>query len=118
MRLAAAILLVLTGTASAEDYELKVADASLTVVPAAGHEIHRGAGIIVRLAPPDGVTLKKKRLQLADAADPRADAPRFDIAFTAPPGSYTVAADVRFWLCAKKTCKPIRAKADVPITSN
>lgn len=113
------LLAAAPGAASADDYELRTAEASLSITPAPGHELHRGAGVVIRLAAPPEVTLKKKRLGLADAADPRADAPRFDIAFTAAaPGSYTIRADVRFWLCAKKTCRPIRATVDVPVTSS
>ncbi len=94
------------------------ASASLTVSPAAGYSLHKGAGVTVRLSlePAQGVKLPRRRLSRDDAADPRADAPRFDLPFVGEAsGAYTLRADVRFWVCGKRTCRPARGQAQIPI---
>ncbi len=93
--------------------------ASLTIVPAAGHRIDAGAPLSVRLSatPASGLKLARRRYALADAADPRAEAPRFDLALEGQAaGSYTVSADVRFWLCALRTCRAVRDRVDISVT--
>lgn len=131
--LAAPLLFVIALTAHAADppeYELKTGgavevvtgakgSASLTIVPAAGRRVDTGAPVTLRLAvtPANGLELARKRFALADAADPRADAPRFDLPFTAAQaGSYQIVVDVRFWICAAKTCRPVREQATIDVT--
>ncbi len=129
-RFAAAVALVawLAGPAAARDVEVKsggdvaaVAGAraagSLTVRPLDGHSLHAGAGITIRLSGPRELGLERKRLTLQDAADPRAEAPRFDLPFhPTAAGRFTLAADVRFWICAQKTCRPVREKLAIQVT--
>jgi hypothetical protein len=93
--------------------------ASLTIVPAAGRRLDPDAPLSLRLsvAPADGLKLPRRRYALADAADPRAEAPRFDLAVEAlAPGSYTVSVDARFWLCAAHTCRAVRDHVELPVT--
>ncbi len=93
--------------------------ASLTIVPAAGHHVDPGAPVSVRLtiAPAAGVKLPRHRLSLADAADPRAEAPRFDLPLVAETaGAYQLTADVRFWICATRTCRPAHDTITIDIT--
>jgi hypothetical protein len=92
--------------------------ATFTVVPAPGRTIHKGAGLIVRLSSSSGgLKIPRKRLGRNDAADPQADAPRFEVPFTAESaGSYTIAADVRFWICGPRTCRPARGAAEMSVT--
>ncbi|RMH38068.1 MAG: hypothetical protein D6689_20150 [Deltaproteobacteria bacterium] len=86
---------------------------SLTIAPAAGYEIDADAPLRVRLSarPPGGLDLPRPRLTRADAADPRAAAPRFDLPFVArEAGDYAVDIDVRFWLCRRYTCRAVHAR--------
>lgn len=92
---------------------------SLTIVPAPGRRIDTRAPVTVRLSvtPAEGLELARRRLALADAADPRADAPRFDVALMGKAaGAYVVTADVRFWVCGAKTCRPVWDRAEIAVT--
>jgi hypothetical protein len=123
-----ALLVAGSATAAAPEYELKTGgavevatgargSASLTIAPAAGRRIDGAAPLSVRLSAPKGLKLERRRLSLADAADPRAEAPRFDLAFTAEqPGAYALTVEARFWICAKKTCRPVRDKVEIAVT--
>jgi hypothetical protein len=121
-----ALLAVLVAAGPA-DHELRAAAltlaegargaVSLTIAPAAGKSIDAAAPLSLHLSVPDGLTVGKKRLALADAADPRAEAPRFELAVTAArAGRYTLRVEARFWLCGKKVCRPVRDAIDVPVT--
>jgi hypothetical protein len=126
-------LLILDGTARADrpaEHELKTsapasvrpgerAQASLAVVPGKGLTIHAGAPLRVSLAvDPDGaLVVPRRRLRRRDAADPRAEAPRFDLPFTAArAGTHHLVVEVRFWLCGRRTCWPVRDKATISVT--
>jgi len=86
----------------------QVAPLAIAVAVDRGFTVSRDAGVIVDLAPDEGITVKKRRLGRGDAVDPEADAPRF-----APPvrgdspGEHQVRLHVRFWLCRTRTCRPI-----------
>jgi hypothetical protein len=93
--------------------------ASLTIVPAAGRRLDASAPLSVRLsiAPAAGVKLPRRRYVLADAADPRAEAPRFDLPLEGvTAGTYVLTVEARFWLCALRTCRPVRDQVDIPVT--
>jgi len=93
--------------------------ASLTIVPVPGRRLAADAPLSLRLTvtPADGLKLPRRRYTLADAADPRAEAPRFDLAVEAlAPGAYTVSVDARFWLCAAHTCRAVRDHIELPVT--
>jgi hypothetical protein len=93
--------------------------ASLTLVPLGGLTVHPSAPLRVSLAvePEGGLSLPRRRLRRRDAADPRADVPRFDLPFasTALQGTFRLVADVRFWLCARRTCWPVRDRAVINV---
>jgi hypothetical protein len=119
---AAAIVLAIAAPARADDaqYELRAADAtvevgaqasiSLTIAPAAGKIVSHDGPLQLALSSDDGVALTRKRYARKDAADPAADAPRFDLKVKgAAAGDHAIEIDVRFWLCGPKVCRPIRA---------
>jgi hypothetical protein len=95
------------------------AQVSLEVAPGEGLTIHAGAPLRVSLTvEPDGaITLPRRRLRRRDAADPRAGAPRFDLPFVAVrAGTHQLVAEVRFWLCRRRTCWPVRDKVAISVT--
>jgi hypothetical protein len=94
--------------------------ASLTIVPAAGRRLDADAPLSLRLTvtPATGLKLARRRYTLVDAADPRAEAPRFDLALEGTSaGSYTVTVEARFWLCAARTCRAVRDTVEIPVTA-
>jgi hypothetical protein len=90
---------------------------SVAVVPGAGRSISQDGPIRLGAeAADDALTLPRRRFARRDAADPAADAPRFDVRVKArQPGDHTVAIDLRFWLCRVKTCTPIALHRDVVV---
>ena len=118
-----------TPALAADDHELKLpaehharpgdrGAVSLLVSPKAGYTISRDAEVAVDLTvrPAEGLELPRRRYRRKDAADARADAPRFDLAFTATrAGVYTLTVDARFWVCAKHTCRPVSERRTVTI---
>jgi hypothetical protein len=91
---------------------------SLTLTPRPGFRISTAGPIRIALsvAPTSGAALLRRRLQRADAADPRAEAPRFDIGIRGDAaGDYAVAVDARFWVCGRYTCRPIHATRVVAV---
>lgn len=128
----ALFLLALAGcaVASADDpgYELRVAApatielggtgaVSVTVAASAGRTISADGPLRLELTTSgDGVSLPKRRLLRKDAADPAADAPRFDVKVRARvAGTHDLAIEARFWLCRRKTCAPIVARRTVTL---
>jgi hypothetical protein len=80
----------------------------ITIAVDRGLVVSRDAPVIVDLAPPQGVTIKKRRLGRPDAVDPEADAPRFAATVRGDAaGSAVVKIRVRLWLCGGKVCKPL-----------
>jgi hypothetical protein len=91
---------------------------SLTIAPGAGHSVSRDGPlrIDVSAVPNAGLKLSATRLTRSDAADPEADAPRFELGYTAElPGGYAVAIEIRFWICRKRTCRPVRETRTVDV---
>lgn len=91
---------------------------SLTIAPGAGHSVSRDGPlrIDVSAVPASGLALAEARYTRADAADPEADAPRFEIGYTAElPGGYAVAIEMRFWICRERTCRPVRETRTVDV---
>lgn len=124
-----ALLSPLSASADEPTHELRLAEVpevnpgatgavSLTIAPDDGWTISRDGPLRITLAvtPSIGVSLPRRRYVRADAADARADAPRFDLRFKAvTAGDYTVGLDVRFWLCARQTCHPVRERRTVAL---
>ncbi len=103
----------------AVDAEIDAAAAvSLSIAPREGYTISRDGPLLIDLAatPADAVTLPRRRLQRRDAADAQADAPRFDLRFKARrEGDHRLDVSLRFWVCARRTCRPVRAQRAVTI---
>jgi hypothetical protein len=127
VKLVVATLLAMVATAGAQparqgaraDWEVRVPERvelapgvqgalPIAIAVDRGRAVSKDAAVIVDLAPPDGVTVKRRRLGRSDAVDPEADAPRFEVPVrAAAAGEHVVRVRVRFWLCAAKTCRPI-----------
>ena len=76
----------------------------------------RDGPVIVDLSPADGLIVPKRRYQRADAADQQAEDPRFDLGFRADEaGDYRLGIELRFWICADRTCRPVREKRSVAV---
>jgi hypothetical protein len=88
---------------------------SLTVAPPSGRSISSDGPVVVELSG-DGVALPRRRYGLRDAADPAAEAPRFDLRVRGETaGEHPVTIAVRLWLCGKHTCRPVRAERRVTV---
>ena len=127
IRGALALVFLLSATGALADQPLRVDPAALIVgqpgaasialAPAPGVTIPPDAPLSLTATPPTGVRAPRPRLRRADAADPRAQAPRFDLALAGDtPGSYVVPVVARFWSCGRRSCWPTRATVDVPVT--
>lgn len=129
---AAALLLGARADAQpARDWEVRIAERlelapgvqgslPISIAVDRGRIVSKDAAVIVDLAPPEGVTVKRRRLGRGDAVDPGADAPRFAVPVRADAiGEHIIRVRVRFWLCAAKTCKPVdvRRTATVAIVA-
>jgi hypothetical protein len=81
-----------------------------------GLAISKDAGLVLDLVPEGALEVKRRRLGRADAVDPDAESPRFQIALRADAaGDYRVRVHVRFWLCGQKTCRPVDARRTVAV---
>jgi hypothetical protein len=129
MKLAVVVGVLLAAHAAHADdaaYELKAADAtvtvggaasiSLTIAPAAGKTVSHDGPVKVELTPDDGLSVARRRYARKDAADPAADAPRFDLKVKAlAAGDHVLDVDVHFWLCGQKVCGPVHAHRTVTV---
>ena len=89
---------------------------SVAIVPATGRTISADGPVRLAVTAPDGLGLPRRRYARKDAADPAADAPRFDVRVKArEPGDHTVALDVRFWLCGSRVCRPITVTRTITV---
>jgi len=116
----------LRARAAAPGWELRAADASvevgargavsLTIAPAAGHTVSHDGPVRVDLRTDDGLGLARTRYDRRDAADPAADAPRFDLKLEGrTAGDHVLAIDAHFWLCGRKVCEPVHAHRTVVV---
>jgi len=126
---AIAVALAACGAARADEqgYELRVtseltvepgasAAISVAIVPGAGRTVSGDGPVRVAVSAPDAISLPRRRYTRKDAADPAADAPRFDVRLKArEPGDHAVALDVRFWLCGSRVCRPVAATRSVTV---
>jgi hypothetical protein len=87
------------------------------VIANRGRTISRDGPLRIDVVAPAGLEVKpRRRLTLTDAADPAAASPKFAIRINAEKaGTYPVEVAVRFWLCAKKTCKPVRKSTTIDV---
>ena len=121
------VLALVTGTAGAQGWEVRVPE-RVDVVPGEsgtlavsiavdrGLTVSRDAPVILDVTPPQGLTVRKRRLGRGEAVDPEADAPRFAIPVRGDvPGEHAVKLRLRFWLCGAKTCRPIDVRRSATI---
>lgn len=96
---------------------------SMTVSPEPGFSVSRAGPFRISLAAtPDrgGLSLPRRRYRREDAADPLAASPRFDLAVrAAAPGRYRLDVTARFWICRKRSCRPVtdRRAIEVEVTA-
>ncbi len=130
-RSALALLLWALGLASAApeapEYELRPgsaskaevgrkAVASLTIVPGPGRHLLEDAPLFVLVKAPPELKVAKRKFRRADAVDPRAEVPRFEIAVVgAKPGRYQLDARVLFYVCSARTCRAVREHLTIPV---
>lgn len=94
---------------------------SLTIMARPGFVISRDGPVTVEVAPASatseaGLTVSKRRYQRRDAADPRAESPRFDLRFTAVAvGTHELSVTSRFWVCDAHACRPVSDRRSVQI---
>ena len=124
----AVVLALLLGAAPAraDDWTIRVAGeatvtpgaaatVSLTIAGEGGRVVSKDGPVRVTLSS-ETLSLPRVRYERKQAADPAADAPRFDLKLTAPgAGEHSLAIDVRFWLCGKKVCRPVHATRTVAV---
>lgn len=125
----AAALVVGCGSARADlpGFELRVAEVvtielggagavSVALVPAPGYRVSAEAPARLAVEAGDGLGLPRRRYLRKDAADPAADAPRFDVKVRAKvAGDHALTVEARFWLCAAKTCRPVVARRSATV---
>jgi hypothetical protein len=108
-----ALLLAFVATpARAEEPEFQVVGTveaklvSLSILPRPGYRLHADAPVVVRL---DGsaVELPRKLYRREDAVDPRAEAPRFEIAYRKTGAGARLDAEITFYICKATLCRPV-----------
>lgn len=84
---------------------------SLTLLPRAGHRLHPDAPIVLHPRA-RGARLERALYTRADAVDPRAEAPRFELVLTVEDAA-NAAVDVAcaFTLCRGDRCRPVETTA-------
>jgi hypothetical protein len=90
----------------------------LAIVPAEGTHVHPAAPLKIALSATPGLTLSRRELGHADAIDPKADGPRFEVPFTATAaGAQEARAQVGFYICSETWCvkqsRDVRVSVDV-----
>lgn len=84
---------------------------SLSLVPRAGQRLAADGPVLVRLHG-DGVRPTRALYRRDDAVDPRADVPRFELAFVAErAGAARLEADCTFYICKGEKCRPVETSA-------
>jgi hypothetical protein len=102
----------------ADLHEAEAATISLSITPAPGRTLSADGPLLVRLAaqPEAAIELSRRRYRRTHAADPRARALRFDLALRPRrPGRHQLTVELRFWLCGRHTCWPVRAQRTVSL---
>ena len=107
--------------ASVAPAALKVGEAGalrVAIKPAPKAHVHPEAPLKVTLSATPGLTLAKQKVGRADLSDPRAEAPRFEVALVgAAAGRQQVSAMLDFFICSDAWCvKQVReVKVDVDV---
>ncbi len=88
----------------------------LAIVPVGKVHVHPQAPLKITLQS-EGLDLAKTSLGHADAVDPKADGPRFQVPFVArKPGAQEVKAKVDFFICSDQWCVKQVRDVVVPVT--
>lgn len=86
----------------------------LAIVPVKGTHVHPAAPLKIALSGTPGLRLARTQLGHADAVDPRAEGPRFEVPFTAvAAGAQEARAKVDFYLCSDAWC--VKQSRDVVV---
>lgn len=118
------LALAAPGRAESDMYDLKTAETrvapgakgstSVTIAAKGGWHVNMEpeSPFKMTLSPDKGVEVTKAALGRADLAVKNEQAPRMDIAFTAPAeaGKKTINAELRFIMCQATACKPVKEK--------
>lgn len=137
MRLAVALAVALhafaaqaadPGAEAARSYKLDVAATpaalkvggagalTITITPLEKTHVHPQAPLKVTLAASPGLGLAKGTLGRADLADPKAEAPRFQVPFSAAAaGPQELTAKVDFFICSDQWCVKQIREVKVPV---
>jgi hypothetical protein len=84
---------------------------SLTLLPRAGNRLLDDGPLLVQVSG-DGVTVERALYRREDAVDPRAEAPRFELAFRGTrPGPAELHARCTFYVCRGARCRPVEGEA-------
>lgn len=77
----------------------------IAIVPLNGTHVHPSAPLKIALSGSAGLKLSRDKLGHADAIDPQAEAPRFEVPFTGTQaGAQEARAKVDFFLCSDEWC--------------
>ncbi len=82
---------------------------SLSILPRPGFHLGADTPVLVRLAG-SGVELPRKLYRRADAVDPRAEAPRFEVPFRTATAGARIDADLTFYICKAARCRPVETR--------
>lgn len=86
---------------------------SLTLLPHSGARLDGDAPVVIRLTA-DGARLPRALYQREDAVDPRAEAPRFELALSPERADWKLTAHVIAWVCRGSRCRPVESDASWP----
>jgi hypothetical protein len=117
------------GAEAAQSYQLEVSAApaelgvgaagtlTIAIVPGPKVHVHPQAPLKVRLAASPGLALSAAQLGRKDLADPKAEAPRFSVPFTATAaGAQEARATVDFFVCSDQWCVKQVREVVAPVT--
>ena len=81
---------------------------SLSILPRPGYRLGAETPVLVRVDG-TGVDLPRKLFRRPDAVDPRAEAPRFEIAYRPTPSTSAahIDAELTFYICKAARCRPV-----------
>ncbi len=79
---------------------------SLSILPRAGYRLGADTPVVVRLTG-TGLELPRQLYRREDAVDPRAEAPRFEVAFRAATPGARIDAELTFYICKAARCHPV-----------
>jgi hypothetical protein len=88
-----------------------------TIHPRGAWHVDPRTPLRIDLTAPAGLELEKQRLGKKDAVGPKADAPRFEAAFTAvEPGTHEAKAKLDFFVCSDTACVKQVREVSIPVT--